>query len=49
VNFMSADDAERVRSNYGSHYERLVAIKTRYDPTNLFRVNHNIKPAAGTA
>ena len=46
VNFMSADDAERVRSNYGSHYERLVGIKTRYDPANMFRVNHNIRPAS---
>jgi hypothetical protein len=46
VNFMSADDQDRVRSNYGPHYDRLAAIKTRYDPGNLFRVNHNIKPLA---
>ncbi|HVR28471.1 MAG TPA: FAD-binding oxidoreductase [Thermoanaerobaculia bacterium] len=46
VNFMSADDQDRVESNYGGHYQRLVAIKSRYDPANLFRVNHNIRPLA---
>jgi hypothetical protein len=45
VNFMAADDQDRVRANYGAHYDRLVAIKSRYDPTNLFKVNHNIRPA----
>ncbi len=44
VNFMSADDADRVRANYGPNYDRLAAIKKRYDPTNLFRLNQNIKP-----
>lgn len=46
VNFMAGDDQERVRTNYGENYDRLVKIKGRYDPTNLFRVNHNIKPAS---
>jgi len=36
---------DRVRASYGDHYDRLVEIKGRYDPTNLFRVNQNIKPA----
>ncbi|MCH4562264.1 FAD-binding oxidoreductase [Halomonas sp. EGI 63088] len=45
VNFMSADDADRVRANYRQNYDRLVEIKTRYDPTNLFRLNQNIAPA----
>ncbi|HEU5200736.1 MAG TPA: FAD-binding oxidoreductase [Ktedonobacterales bacterium] len=46
INFMSMDeDEERVRAAYGSNYDRLVSIKTSYDPTNLFRVNQNIKPA----
>lgn len=34
-----------VRSAYGANYERLVALKNKYDPTNLFRLNQNIKPA----
>ena len=45
VNFMDADDGEdRVRESYGPNYERLVALKNKYDPTNLFRLNQNIKP-----
>ena len=45
VNFMGADDADRVRDNYGPNYERLVEVKRRYDPENLFRMNQNIDPA----
>ena len=44
VNFMPDDEEERVRSAYGDHYERLVEIKNKYDPTNLFRLNQNIRP-----
>jgi hypothetical protein len=33
-----------VRSSFGANYERLVALKNKYDPTNLFRLNQNIKP-----
>ena len=33
-----------VRAAYGANYERLVALKNKYDPTNLFRMNQNIKP-----
>ena len=45
VNFMMADEGEeRVKATYGDNYERLVAIKKKYDPNNLFRVNQNIKP-----
>lgn len=44
VNFMSDDDQDRVRINYGDNYDRLVEIKSKYDPTNLFQMNQNIKP-----
>jgi FAD/FMN-containing dehydrogenase len=44
VNFMSGDDQDRVRANYKGNYDRLVEIKRRYDPENLFRINQNIKP-----
>lgn len=44
INFMDGDDGGRVRDNYGGNYDRLVEIKRRYDPGNLFRVNQNIAP-----
>lgn len=47
VNFLSQDeDQSRVQAAYGSKekYQRLVALKNKYDPTNLFRMNHNIEP-----
>jgi len=44
VNFMTEDDDERVRANYADSLERLRAVKRRYDPNNLFRMNHNIAP-----
>lgn len=43
VNFMTADEADRVISAYGQNYERLANIKKKYDPENLFRSNHNIR------
>jgi len=45
VNFLTADEVERVRSSYGPNYDRLAQVKKKYDPTNLFRMNQNIKPA----
>jgi FAD/FMN-containing dehydrogenase len=46
VNFLMGDEgAGRVKATYGDNYERLVAIKNKYDPDNLFRVNQNIKPS----
>jgi FAD/FMN-containing dehydrogenase len=44
VNFMTAEEGERVAAAYGSNYERLVEIKRRYDPENVFCLNQNIKP-----
>ncbi len=44
VNFMGADDQDRIRANYGGNYDRLVEIKRRYDPGNLFHLNQNIAP-----
>ena len=44
VNFMSHDDQMKVRVNYGRNYDRLVEVKTKYDPTNLFRLNQNVAP-----
>lgn len=46
VNFMTADEQERVRAAYGGNYDRLAALKAKYDPGNLFQSNMNIKPAA---
>ena len=45
VNFMMEEGDDRIRATYGKNYDRLAKIKKRYDPTNLFRVNQNIKPA----
>ncbi|MEJ2033700.1 MAG: FAD-binding oxidoreductase [Deltaproteobacteria bacterium] len=44
VNFMMAEGQGRIQATYGANYDRLVAIKKKYDPTNFFRVNQNIKP-----
>jgi FAD/FMN-containing dehydrogenase len=49
VNFLGDEGAARVRDAYPAPtWERLAAIKRRYDPTNLFRLNQNIPPASGT-
>lgn len=49
INFMMEEGEDRVKATYGGHYARLVEIKGKYDPKNLFRVNQNIRPprAAG--
>ncbi len=45
VNFMMEEGDDRIRATYRDNYERLAGIKAKYDPTNFFRVNQNIKPA----
>ena len=44
INFMADEGEDRVRESYGGNYKRLVQIKRKYDPANLFRLNQNIKP-----
>jgi len=44
VNFMTDEEGERVKLAYGVNYDRLVGLKNKYDPTNLFRMNQNIRP-----
>jgi FAD/FMN-containing dehydrogenase len=49
VNFLTADESDRIRAAYGPNYDRLAAVKAEFDPENLFRMNQNIPPgpAAG--
>jgi len=49
INFMMDEGADRVRASFRDNYERLAVIKKRYDPTNFFRVNQNIRPADAAA
>ena len=44
VNFMMEEGDERVRATYQDNYKRLVEVKRKYDPDNIFRINQNIKP-----
>ena len=44
VNFMTEEERGRLESAYGSGYQRLIDLKNRYDPGNLFRMNQNIRP-----
>jgi FAD/FMN-containing dehydrogenase len=46
TNYLSADDYDRLRHAFGPNYERLVELKRRYDPDNVFRLNHNFDPKA---
>ena len=45
VNFLMDEGDERVKTTYRNNYDRLVAVKNKYDPTNFFHLNQNIKPS----
>jgi FAD/FMN-containing dehydrogenase len=45
INFAASDDADRVGANFGSNFDQLRKLKTKYDPSNRFRINQNIMPA----
>jgi FAD/FMN-containing dehydrogenase len=45
INVLNDDEGERVMAAYGAQYSRLTALKKKYDPDNLFRLNPNILPA----
>jgi hypothetical protein len=40
------EGADRIRAAFGGNYDRLAALKAKYDPTNFFQVNPNIKPTS---
>lgn len=44
INFLTQEETERIAFAYGATWNRLVELKNKYDPTNLFRMNQNIKP-----
>ena len=44
VNFLTQDEGDRIAAAYGPNHQRLVQVKNKYDPDNLFRMNQNIKP-----
>jgi hypothetical protein len=47
VNFMSGDEQDRVPEAYQQQWERMVAVKTKYDPGNFFHLNQNVQPRRG--
>lgn len=49
VNFMSADEPDRVTEVYQERWDRMVAVKSHYDPSNFFRLNQNVPPRKSLA
>ncbi len=48
VNYLDNEGADRIESAYGKNFSRLTMLKAKYDPTNLFCFNQNIKPGAAS-
>lgn len=46
VNYLGDEDTAVIRASYGANYERLLRLKAKYDPENVFRFNQNITPSA---
>jgi FAD/FMN-containing dehydrogenase len=46
LNFLSEENPDTIRAAFGENYQRLAELKKKYDPTNFFRLNQNIEPAA---
>jgi FAD/FMN-containing dehydrogenase len=49
VNFLGDEGSDVIRAAFGSNYERMVDLKTKYDPTNFFRLNQNVEPRRSPA
>ena len=45
LNFLGEEADEMIRAAFGANYDRLVTVKSKYDPANFFRVNQNVRPA----
>ena len=46
LNFLGEEGEDTIKAAFGPNYERLVAVKKKYDPENFFSLNQNIKPQA---
>jgi FAD/FMN-containing dehydrogenase len=46
VNYLAVDEPDRIRAAYGPNWDRLVALKRRWDPDNVFHLNQNIDPSS---
>jgi FAD/FMN-containing dehydrogenase len=44
IGIESEEGSDRIKAAFGANYDRLVAVKNKYDPTNLFCHNQNIRP-----
>ena len=49
ASFLNEETPDAVRAAFGGNYDRLAALKAKYDPTNFFSINQNVKPARAAA